>query len=153
MQQREKRSFFTLLEIMVCLCILGTASWFSMGTMKSMLAIHKYQSSMSLVIDRVRFLQTLALVYKTDIEVRVFSDGSGVYYEIFCEEPDLLSSCKSYFLPEVESVRVDGGFIEKTSFNFTPEGFVFPGIRIEFLPKSSYINKPVFLDFNQTRML
>ena len=153
MKKGKKRYFFTLLEIMICLCILGAASWFYIGTLKNMLAMHKYQTSMSLLTDKIRVLQTFALVYQTDIEVHLFSDAQGVWYETSCEEPNVLAGQTRHLLPEVRSVEVNGRMADKVSFHITEEGFVWPSIRIEFKPKNSYINKTVFLDFIQTRML
>ncbi len=78
---------FTLLEIMVCIAILGLMAGAIGWNIKGLLHRSKSQHAKERLRNHLEELQILALTHQADIEVDLIVRGNKVYYKDLTDEP------------------------------------------------------------------
>lgn len=78
---------FTLLEITLCLLLLGLISALLTWQIKDMVSVHRFQKHIDLLLTDMRNAQTVALTYQTDLAIDIFKKKGQFFYKISTDEP------------------------------------------------------------------
>ncbi len=84
---RRKSYNFTLLEICICLAILGVVSGFLGWKIVDAIGHHRFEASSREIVREVKRLQGLALSYQGEFGIRIFEEKEKFYYTLFSDEP------------------------------------------------------------------
>jgi prepilin-type N-terminal cleavage/methylation domain-containing protein len=88
MKRRSKRAF-TLLEIMICLVLIGLLGGVVGFKIKGTVAHHRFRNRVNQIEQTLRELQILALTYRTDMSLDLFQQKEKWVARVNVEEPKL----------------------------------------------------------------
>lgn len=145
MRKRSKRPF-TLLEITLCIAILGLLAGFLGWHIKTMVDSHSFHKHVDLLLTDLRKLQIVALAQETDIEVNIHREEGKYGYIARSAEPGAV--IKNSFVP-LEGVKTlkEGETPRKSiTLHITPDGRILPATALGFFPKGK--NLPLWLDLS-----
>lgn len=84
---KKKSSSFTILEICICMVILGLASSIVIWQVKGLLDRHKLYNTAHCVVSQLRELQSIAMSYQRDMELELIQKKDGIAYRQKSDEP------------------------------------------------------------------
>ena len=87
MRSGTKKRRFTLLELLVCIAILGVIASLLGIKGKGMVDHHRFRSSVQEVANKLGLCKTLALSYQADLTFRLFEKEGALYFQIISDEP------------------------------------------------------------------
>ncbi len=86
-KKTNKRYHFTLLEIVICVAILGIAAITLSWQMKDMLKVHHFNNNVDHLVTDLKKCQLIALSDRVDIEMRIEKKGDTYLYTLHCDDP------------------------------------------------------------------
>lgn len=125
----KDRKSFTLLEIMVAICIFSMMA--SIGGWQIFRMISKYRFN-NQVTDCFSFLQnaqSLALLYQTDVFFEIFLENDTYYYRIHSDEPfppSILNREKKQTLSAVKVCKYNKEYIKNKKWEISSNGLISP---------------------------
>lgn len=133
---KVKKNNFTLLEITLCLALLGLISGLLAWQIKDMIDVHRFQKHVDLLLTDMRKAQTLALTYQTDLDISIFKKDQRFFYTITTDEPiKNLASAKEKILSGVSNLMFNDLDMEKLQLHVYASGRIEPLGVVGFLPK------------------
>lgn len=127
----SKRSF-TLLEILICLAIVGLLSALFGFQGKKFLDEQRFENSLQLIKGEWEKSKFLSLVYQTDIELEIVRKKNDFFLQRKCDEPGLSHSATTS-LPGLRDLRYQGRKPKKIVFAKFSSGHAVEYLPIEFL--------------------
>lgn len=118
----KSRKSFTLVEILVCLLILGLASSVIGVQIRSMVADHTFNKNLENLLTDLRKCQLVATCDQTDIEVVIAKEGKHYTYWIQTDDPLPYFVKKKMIMTGVEKVVEEGRPIKQAIVHFYPSG-------------------------------
>ncbi len=142
MQKNQRRNKskrpFTLIEITLCLVLLGLISGVLAWQIKDMISIHRFQKHIDLLLTDMRKTQTLALTYQTDFDIKIFKENERYFYTVSTDEPiKNLPLKKPKPLEGVIGLNFNNDELNVLDFRVFSNGRIEPLGVIGFVPKSS----------------
>lgn len=127
---RNNRAF-TLLELCVVILILSTAAGFLGWRVKEAIDHHQFKENIHAFTGELRKLQSLALSYRTEVEVKIFSKKEKLYYEILCDEPlPFLKIKEKKCLKQGRFLSLDGRPMTQVTLILFSSGRIEPAARL-----------------------
>lgn len=117
-----KRRPFTLLEIVICLAILGLGSATIGVQIQKMVADHTFSNNVMHLFTELKKCQLIAACDQTDIEVVIAKEGKGYGFFIQTDDPLTHFVKKKGKLPGVHSICKNGKRIQRETLHFYPSG-------------------------------
>ncbi len=145
MQSLKSRPF-TLLEIVICIAILGMAAVGIGWQMKGMLAIHNFDKNISNLFADLRKAQLVALSDRVDIDLNITKDGDVYKYSFHSDDPLLCFIAKPTKLTGIKEIKSEKKKLENLHLHLYPSGRVGPEQKITFLQTEEH---GVILDLSQ----
>ncbi|HSX04308.1 MAG TPA: type II secretion system protein [Rhabdochlamydiaceae bacterium] len=141
MQNNRKRKGkfpFTLIEITLCLVLLGLISAVLAWQIKDMIDVHRFQKHIDLLLTDMRKVQTLALTYQTDFDIKIFKKNDHFFYTIATDEPiKNMPVKKPKALEGVINLTFNNHELNNLDFRVYSNGRIEPLGVIGFLPKQT----------------
>lgn len=107
--KRAKTFSFTLLEICICLMIVGIAAGFLGVHVKDAIETHRFRNSIAQLKLEMQKFQVLAISHQSDLEVSIYKKKNGFFYKATTEEPKISDyACKENALAGVSRLSVNG---------------------------------------------
>ncbi len=122
--QIRKTNYFTLLEIVICIAILGLAAVGIGWQMKGMLAIHSFDKNMGNFFTDLRKAQLVALSDRVDIDLNITKSADGYQYNFHTDDPLLCFIAKPTKLTGIKEIRQGNKKIDKLQLHLYPSGRV-----------------------------
>jgi prepilin-type N-terminal cleavage/methylation domain-containing protein len=123
---RKKRPF-TLLEICICLAILGIISGFLGWKILDAVSHHRFESSASEVASEMKRLEGLALSYQGEFGIRIFQKDEQFFYVLFTDEPlNFFPRFSPRPLKGISSLTLNHKPAQEASFVMLPSGKIEP---------------------------
>ncbi len=143
--KRIKRRAFTLLELMVCLAIIGLLGAVVGIKGVELLAHHRFYGSLQTWLFDIQRLQILAMNQGVDVICIIKKNEKGTFHA-FLESDSPSFPLSSYELKEVAKLDFQGKSVTQLQVTFFSSGRIFPTgiLKIEAEREKE---PPVFLDF------
>ena len=130
----KKIRAFTLLEIVICIAILGLAAVGIGWQMKGMLAIHNFDKNISNFFAELRKAQIVALSDRVDIDLNITKQGDVYEYSFHSDDPLLcFIAAKQTKLIGIKEIKNEKKKLESLHLHLYPSGRVGPEQKITFL--------------------
>ena len=113
---------FTLVEIVVCLAILGMASALVGIQIRRMVADHTFQSNVTNLISELKKCQLVAACDQTDIEVVIAKEGKHYAFWIETDDQLLYFSKRKMLMTCVGRIEKGGKLVDREVIHFYPSG-------------------------------
>ncbi len=137
-RKRKNKSAFTLIEITLCLVLLGLISAVLAWQIKDMIDVHRFQKQIDLLLTDMRKVQTLALTYQTDFDIRIFKKNERFFYTVSTDEPiKNLPTKKPRALAGVLNLTFNNCELNNLDFHVYSNGRIEPLGVVGFLPKQT----------------
>lgn len=118
--QRGNR--FTLLEIVICVAILGFAAVTVGWQITNMVADHQFSKSLDCLFTDLRKCQLIATCDRTDIEVEIFKEDNHYAYRVVTDDPLPSFVSKTMKMTGVHKIEKNRRPIKKEKIHFYPSG-------------------------------
>ncbi len=132
LKKTKNRQGFTLLEILICLTLIGLMSALFGFQGKRFLDEQRFNSSLQLLSGECEKAKFLSLVYRTDIDLEIVRKKSGFFLWRKCDEPGL-PNAETSSLPGIQDMRYQGKKTKKIVFAKFSSGHAVEHLPIEFL--------------------
>lgn len=127
---------FTLIEITLCLILLGLISALLTWQIKDMIDVHRFQKHIDIFLTDMRKAQTLALTYQTDLAISVYKTEDKFVYLITTDEPiKNLPPAKAKVLQGVSNLMFNDLEMDKLQLHVYSSGRIEPLGVVGFFPK------------------
>lgn len=103
-----ERRYFTLLEVMVALTILGIAATVVSWHIMKLVAYHRFQASGTSLYAALEEAQAIAIIHQTECELVIYADKGELKYQIKTDEPLLNLNTRPKALLGVQQVIQEG---------------------------------------------
>jgi len=113
---------FTLIEILVCLLILGLASSLIGVQIRSMVADHTFNKNLDNLVTDLRKCQLIATCDQTDIELVIAKESKHYTYWIQTDDPLSCFVKKKMIMTGVEKVVENDHLTDRVTLHFYPSG-------------------------------
>jgi prepilin-type N-terminal cleavage/methylation domain-containing protein len=131
----KDRKSFTLLEVMVAICIFSMMASISGWQIFRMISDYRFNNQVTDCLSSLQNAQSLALVYQTDLSFEIFLENDSYYYRIHSHEPfppSILNKEKKYSLSAVEVCTYNKEIITNKKWEIFSNGLIYPRGRIYF---------------------
>ncbi len=148
--KKKRKSNFTLLEICICVAILGVASVTIGWQMKNMLSSHHFHQNVSNLLTDLRKCQLLALSDRIDIQVKITKTPKGFAYTLHTDEPNGIFSKKPKRMEGIKAIYKGKRQVNELTLDIYSTG------RIEKLDKIRLLegeDRGVELDFSRPHLI
>lgn len=122
MTLKKRKNNFTLLEIFVCVAILGVAAVTIGWQMKNMVASHHFHQNVSNLMTDLRQCQLLALSDRIEIDVTIHRDKEAYSYLLRSDEPDVGFSKRPKKMGGVTSIVLGNRPVENLTISIDSWG-------------------------------
>jgi prepilin-type N-terminal cleavage/methylation domain-containing protein len=146
MTKPVKRKAFTLLELMVCLVLIGLLGALIGIKGVDLLAHHRFRSTMQTWLLDVGRAQILAMHQKCDV-VCTLKKRQEVGYQVILESDSPTFSPTSYVWKDVEKITLQGKIVDTLAITFSPSGRISPVGIVQIVPRKEE-KDTVFLDLS-----
>jgi len=119
---KTNRRLFTLVEIVVCLAILGMASGLVGIQIRRMVADHTFQSNVTNLISELKKCQLVAACDQTDIDVVIAKEGKHYAFWIETDDKLLYFSKRKMLMTGVGRIEKGGKEVSREVIHFYPSG-------------------------------
>ena len=104
---RKSKKAFTLLELFICIALLGTLSTVLFVQIKDFLARNQFENSVNGFHSRLQQFKIVAMSYESDIELIIYKDKEELFYKFQVNEPLAIPDAgKAFVLKGVAEVSV-----------------------------------------------
>ncbi|MBS3905025.1 MAG: type II secretion system protein [Simkania sp.] len=100
----KKKRRFTLLEVLICLAVVGLLSALFGIQGKDLLEQRRLQGSINLIHSEIEKAKFLSLAYRNDVELVLIQKQKEYYLQMKCDEP-AFAKMKALSLPGIIKVR------------------------------------------------
>ena len=145
----KNRRSFTLLEVMVAICIFSMIASVSGWQLFRMISEHRFNNQVADCFSSLQNAQSLALIYQTDLSFEIFLEKDVYYYKISSPEPfppSILNQEKKYSLSAVEVCTYKKELIKNKKWEIFPNGRISPRGLIYFSKKKK---KGIWIDLQK----
>ncbi|MDN3506153.1 MAG: hypothetical protein P0S96_02885 [Simkaniaceae bacterium] len=122
----SKRNNFTLLEIVLCVAILGTAAVTVSWQMRGMFHTHNFNRNVDSFLTDLQKCQLVALSDRVDIEVRIEKKGGTYQYSLYSDDPVPCFVKKPMKMNGVEKIKVGKKKVDRYVLNIYASGAMTP---------------------------
>lgn len=143
---RKRKKNFSLLEVLICIAILGLVASLLSWQIKDMVAAHQFHKSIDQFLTDLRKIQMLALADRCDIEMKISQDN-GEYSYIFTSDEVLpLVKSQKNKLTGVKKITLGKLLVKKeTTLSVYSSGRIEPQAQVQFFQKEDQ-EKGIVLD-------
>lgn len=143
---RKRKKNFSLLEVLICIAILGFVASLLSWQIKDMVASHQFHKSIDQFLTDLRKIQMLALADRCDIEMKISQDN-GEYSYIFTSDEALpLVKPQRNKLTGVKKITLGKLPVKKeTTLSVYSSGRIEPQEQVQFFQKGDQ-EKGIVLD-------
>ena len=125
----KKRSSFTMIELFICLTILGLLSGVMLFFSHNVVGHYRFHHAAQELTSHLMVTKRLAQSYQTDISFRVLQQEGKLSCYRFTDEPlpteqHLLH--KNFFIGNVDAFFVNDQKLDQTTFFFSGNGWMSP---------------------------
>lgn len=145
----KTKSSFTLLEIFICLLILGIAAGVVFWQIKGLMDRHKLYSTAHRVVSQLRELQSLAMSYQRDMELEIIQKKEGLAFIQRSDEPIKSLQRKEIALKDGCDFTFNKASSEKLKFTIYSTGRIEPLGMLEIKRKESSL----FIDLSRPLLI
>lgn len=148
--ESKNKFHFTLLEIVLCVAILGLTATTLGWQIKSIIVNYSFEKNIGFFLTDLKQMQFLALANQVDIEINIKKDQK-YYYNITCQDPNRIIHQPYHSLDHVEKIS----FEEKKTLDSNPmtsqkiviyhNGRIFPEKVLHFYSKNTIKKKSIDL--------
>lgn len=135
-QVRKRRIFkraFTLLEITLCMALLGVISSLLIWNLKGMLIEQEFRKSVERILLELNKAQMLALTYNTDLQLHIFKEDGKFLLEMRSDCPmKLIKSSKKILLKRVVDCWIKERRVENIQLQVYSNGRIEPAVILTF---------------------
>ncbi|NGX36966.1 MAG: hypothetical protein K1000chlam2_00112 [Chlamydiae bacterium] len=129
---QRKKSNFTLLEIVICVAILGIAAVTVGWQMRNMLAMHHFHKNIDNLLTDLRKCQLIALSDRSDIEIRIYKMEDRYFYHLYSDTPIPFFKSKPMKMIGLKEVRQKNRPIDALTIYIYGNGRIEPNEKIQF---------------------
>lgn len=104
---RKSKKSFTLLEIMICVAILGMVATVMGWQIKNMVQAHHFHKNIDHLVTDLRKAQIIALSKRCDLELLLRKEGKEYSYSLHVDEPIKGFSKKTMKLTGVKKIQIE----------------------------------------------
>ena len=125
----KNRKSFTLLEVMVAICIFSMIASISGWQIFRMILEYRFNNQVADCLSSLQNAQSLALIYRTDLSFEIFLENDIYYYRIYSYEPfpsSILNQEKKYSLSGVEVCKYNKELIKNKKWEIFSNGRIYP---------------------------
>ena len=125
----SNKKAFTLLEVMVAICIFSMIASASGWQIFRMISTYRFSNQVTNCFSSLQYAQTLALVYQTDLTFEIFSENNIYYYKILSDEPfpsSILDKTKKHSLSEVKICKHNDRLFTNKKWEVSSSGLIEP---------------------------
>ncbi|NGX45142.1 MAG: hypothetical protein K940chlam2_00285 [Chlamydiae bacterium] len=134
--KRAKRPF-TLIEITICIVILGLMAGSIGWHFKTVVEAHTFHKHVDLLLTDLRKFQIVALAHEMDIDVHIHKDKGKFGYIAQYDEPNALCPTPSFVcLKGVETIKEGSLPKKELTLHITRDGRISPNIMLGLYPDS-----------------
>ncbi len=153
-QNRKASKAFTLIEICTAVAILvviaGVLGWH----IHQIVSMHRFHHQVDQLTLELRKLQTLALTYQTDIELKIYSKGNQFHYSISSDSPiQSIKPALEQNLPNVRQVLLNNSNQQTIQLKVSSTGAIEPKGIIKFYQAADNQDQGLWLDFRQPLLI
>ena len=124
--------FFTLLEIVICIAILGAASLTMGWQLKNMLDAHYFQKGMNQLVTDLHKGQLIALSDRVDIEALIYKEAGEYFYQLKSDSMVPLFNNKPYKLRGLKTTKQNHQLKDAITLTIFSSGRIAEASTIEF---------------------
>jgi hypothetical protein len=125
-----RKSNFTLLEIVLCVAILGTAAVTISWQMRGLLHTHHFNANVDRILTDLQKCQLIALSDQVDIEMRIKREGGAFQYTLHCDDPIPSFIKKPMKLKGIEKMKTGKKEVTSHTFFISSKGNVTPSTEL-----------------------
>lgn len=125
----KDRKSFTLLEVMVAICIFSMIASISGWQIFRMISEYRFNNQVTDCFTSLQNAQSLALIYRTSLSFEIFLENQTYYYRIHSDEPflpSILNQEKIYTLSAVKICKHNKDYIKNKKWEIAPNGLICP---------------------------
>ena len=125
----KDRKSFTLLEVMVAVCVFSMIASISGWQIFRMILEYRFNNQVADCLSSLQNAQSLALIYRTDLSFEIFLENDIYYYRVHSHEPfpsSILNQEKKYSLSAVEVCKYNKELIKNKKWEIFSNGRIYP---------------------------
>lgn len=143
------RKSFTLLEVMVAICVFSLISSLSGWQIFRMVSEYRFNNQVADCFSSLQNAQALALIYQTDLSFEIFLENGTYYYRIHSDEPfppSILNQAKKHPLSAIKVCKYNKEHIKNKKWEIASNGLICPRGVIYFARQE---NKKLWIDLQK----
>jgi hypothetical protein len=143
------RKSFTLLEVMIAICIFSMMASVSGWQIARMISCYRFSNQVADCFSSLQNAQALALIYRTDLSFEIFLENDSYYYRINSDEPfdpAILVRGKKHSLSAVKICKYNKTKITNKKWDISSSGLITPRGMIYFAKQEK---KGLWIDLQQ----
>lgn len=149
---KKIKASFTLIEIIVCMAILGVISAFVGIQIRQMVGDHTFENNKTNLIAELKKCQLIAICDQVDIEIILAKEGKGYAFWIETDDDLPCFSKRKMLMTGVQRVEKDGKLLNREVIHFYPSGRFEPKTLVLFHRKSTGcvidMRQPLMIELN-----
>lgn len=151
---RKATRAFTLIEICTAVAILvviaGVLGWH----IHQIVSVHRFHHQVDQLTLELRKLQTLALTYQTDIELKIYHKDNQFHYTVSSDSPiQFIKPALEQNLPNVRQVLLNNSNQQMIQLKVSSTGAIEPKGIIKFYQAPDNQEQGLWLDFRQPLLI
>ncbi len=127
-----KTKSFTLLELLVCIVILGMIASVIATPIKSAIRVNRYKTQLYELLSRMQLASSLSLSYRVPMSVALHQKGNTLFFQFQSDEPLKGVDRSEKKIEGISKLICDGKEVKTILFTSTPSGFWTPDPLIAF---------------------
>lgn len=127
--KNKDRKSFTLLEVMVAICIFSMMASISGWQIFRMISEYRFNNQVTDCFSSLQYAQSLALLYRTGLSFEIFLENDTYYYKIHSDEPfppSILNQEKTHALSAVKICKHNKEHIKNKKWEIAFDGLISP---------------------------
>lgn len=133
--KNKDRKSFTLLEVMVAICIFSMMASISGWQIFRLISEYRFNNQVTDCFSSLQYAQSLALIYRTSLSFEIFLENDTYYYRVHSNEPflpSILNQKKIHALSAVKVCKYNKEHIKNKKWEIAPDGLICPRGHIYF---------------------
>lgn len=121
-----KKRGFTLLELLVCITILGMIASVIATPIKSAIGVNRHKNQLYALLGKMQMASSLSLSYGVPMNIALHSVGDTLYFQFITDEPLKGVDRSEKKIQGITKFLCDGKEVKKVLLTATPSGFWSP---------------------------